>query len=57
MSRAGLRAALRSLLLFAGRLLARLSRRAWSAKALARVTSYGGRIARLEGASCGHPWS
>lgn len=45
MSRAGLCAALRSPLVFARRLFARLNRRALSAKALARVTSCGGRIA------------
>lgn len=45
MRRAGLCAALRSPLVFARSLLARLSRRALIAKALARVTSFGGRIA------------
>ena len=45
MSRVGLYAALRSPLVFAGRLFARMNRRALSAKALARVTSCGGRIA------------
>ena len=45
MSGAGLCAALRSPLVFARRLFARLNRRALSAKALARVTSCGGRIA------------
>lgn len=45
MTRAGLCAALRSPLVFAGRLFARLNRQALSAKALARVTSCGGRIA------------
>ena len=45
MSRAGLCAAFRSPLVFARRLFARLNRRALNAKALARVTSCGGRIA------------
>lgn len=45
MSRAGLCAALPSPLVFARRLFVRLNRRALSAKALARVTSCGGRIA------------
>lgn len=45
MSRAGLCAALRSPLVFARRLFARLNRRALSVKALARVTACGGRIA------------
>ena len=45
MSRAGLCATLRSPLVFARRLFARLNRRALNAKALARVTSCGGRIA------------
>lgn len=45
MTRVGVCAALRSPLVFARRLFARLNRRALSAKALARVTSCGGRIA------------
>ncbi len=45
MTRVGVCAALRSPLVFAGRLFARLNRRALNAKALARVTSCGGRIA------------
>ena len=44
MSRVGLYAALRSPLVFAGRLFARINRRALSAKALTRVTLCGGRI-------------
>ena len=44
MTRAGLCAALRSPLVFARRLFARLNRRALNAKALARITSCGGRI-------------
>lgn len=47
MSRAGSCAALPSPLVFARRLFARLNRRAVNAKALARVTSCGGRIAVL----------
>lgn len=45
MTRVGVCAALRLLLVWARRLFARLNRRALSAKALARVTSCGGRIA------------